>query len=209
MTGMNAKTPTLLATLLALTLALPVAAQTVDTDGDGVPDAAEAALGTDPLVADTDGDGTNDLKDADATFAPNPIDLTGAPAPFAISELLVENNVEPGTSKATSDHLEIAVTNKGTTPLGGFSIYYTFTDQDSGKVDSIYRKLDGFTVPAGGEARIQFDDGTVAGHFRANPNSIYITSQAAKVVDVMLKVDGFAPVSAQVLKDKGGAEAVD
>ncbi|MGQ0567838.1 MAG: hypothetical protein ACT4OK_22610 [Gemmobacter sp.] len=208
---MSAKTSTLLATLLALTLALPVVAQTAgtDTDGDGVPDAAEAALGTDPLVADTDGDGANDLKDADATFAPNTMDMTGAPAPFAIRELLVENNVEPGTSKAAPDHLEIAVSNSGATPLTGFSIYFTFTDQDSGKVDSIYRKLDGFSVPAGGEARIQFDDGTIAGHFRANPNSIYITSQAGKVVDVMLKADGFAPVSAQILKDKGGAEAAD
>jgi len=64
-------------------------------------------------------------------------------------------------------------------------------------------------VPAGGEARIQFDDGKAAGHFRANPNSIYITSQAGKVVDVMLKLDGFAPVTAQVMKDKGGAEAAD
>ncbi|MFZ5710838.1 MAG: hypothetical protein ACOY4T_14355 [Pseudomonadota bacterium] len=208
---MTAKTPTLMATLLAVTLAMPLAAQTagVDTDGDGVPDAAEAVLGTDPLVADTDGDGTNDLKDADATFAPNPIDPSGAPAPFKISDLLVENNVVPGTSKAAPDHLEIAVTNTGSTPLTGFSIYYSFTDKDSGKVESVFRKLDGFTVPAGGEARINFDDGTVAGHFRANPNSIYITSQAGKVVDVMLKLDGFAPVSAQVQKDKGGAEAAD
>ena len=206
---MKATTPTLLALLLAVSIPLSAQAASDDTDGDGVPDAAEAALGTDPLVADTDGDGTNDLKDADATFAPNPIDPAGAAAPFKISELLVENNVEPGTSNAAADHLEIAVANTGTTDLTGFSLYYSFTDQDSRKVESVFRKLDGFSVPAGGEARIQFDDGTVAGHFRANPNSIYITSQAGKVVDVVLKLDGFAPVSAQVMKDKGGAEAAD
>ena len=32
----------------------------VDTDGDGLTDTAEEALGTDPLNADTDGDGLND-----------------------------------------------------------------------------------------------------------------------------------------------------
>ncbi len=206
---MTARPFPLLAMLLAVTLPMAAQAAADDTDGDGVPDAAEAVLGTDPLVADTDGDGANDLADADATFAPNPIDTSGTPAPFKISELLVENNVEPGTSKPAPDHLEIAVTNSGTTALTGFSIYYTFTDKDTGKVESVFRTLDGFSVPAGGEARIQFDDGKVAGHFRANPNSIYITSQAGKVVDVMLKLDGFAPVTAQVMKDKGGAEAAD
>lgn len=83
------------------------------------------------------------------------------------------------------------------------------TDADSGKVESIFRKLDGFMVPAGGEARIHFDEGVVPGHFRANPNSIYTTSEAAKAVTLVLKADGFAPVSVDVAKDKGGAEAAD
>ena len=56
---------------------------------------------------------------------------------------------------------------------------------------------------------MHFDDATIAGHYRANPNGIYITSQAAKVFDVMLKANGFAPVSVQINKDKGGAEAAD
>ena len=58
-------------------------------------------------------------------------------------------------------------------------------------------------------ARLHLDDGAVAGHFRANPNSIYITSQAAKTISVVLKADGFAPVSVDIAKDKGGAEAAD
>jgi hypothetical protein len=49
----------------------------------------------------------------------------------------------------------------------------------------------------------------VPGHFRANPNSIYTTSQAAKTFTAMLKADGFAPVSVEIAKDKGGAEAAD
>ncbi|OYX27084.1 MAG: hypothetical protein B7Z10_01480 [Rhodobacterales bacterium 32-66-7] len=199
-----------LVSILGLTLANPGFSQTAtDTDGDGVPDAAEALLGTDPMVADTDGDGPSDLADTDPAFMANPLDMTGAPAPFAIKEALVENNYDYAAKKDATDHLELLVTNSGSMDLSGFSIYYSMTDADTGKVEGTFRKLDGFSVPAGGEARIHFDDGTVAGHFRANPNSIYLTSQAAKAVSVVLKADGFAPVSVDVAKDKGGAEAAD
>lgn len=199
-----------LVSILGLTLANPGFSQTAtDTDGDGVPDAAEALLGTDPMVADTDGDGPSDLADTDPAFMANPLDMTGAPAPFAIKEALVENNYDYAAKKDATDHLELLVTNSGSMDLSGFSIYYSMTDADTGKVEGTFRKLDGFSVPAGGEARIHFDDGAVAGHFRANPNSIYLTSQAAKAVSVVLKADGFAPVSVDVAKDKGGAEAAD
>lgn len=199
-----------LVSILGLSLASPGFSQTAtDTDGDGVPDAAEALLGTDPMVADTDGDGQNDLADTDPAFMANPLDMTGAPAPFAIKEALVENNYDYAAKKDATDHLELLVTNSGSMDLSGFSIYYSMTDADTGKVEGTFRTLDGFSVPAGGEARIHFDDGTVAGHFRANPNSIYLTSEAAKTVSVVVKADGFAPVSVDVAKDKGGAEAAD
>jgi hypothetical protein len=199
-----------LASILGLTLAHPGVAQTAaDSDGDGVPDTAEALLGTDPMVADTDGDGQNDLADSEPAFMANPIDLTGAAAPYAIKEALVENNYDYAARKDATDHLELLVANSGNTDLAGFSIYYSIKDADSGKVEGTFRKLDGFSVPAGGEARIHFDDGTVAGHFRANPNSIYVTSQAAKTFTVVLKAEGFAPVTIDIAKDKGGAEAAD
>ncbi len=199
-----------LASILGLTLAHPGFSQTAaDSDGDGVPDTAEVLLGTDPMVADTDGDGQNDLADSEPAFMANPIDMTGAVAPFAIKEALVENNYDYAAKKDATDHLELLVTNSGTTDLMGFSIYYTIKDADTGKVEGTFRKLDGFTVPAGGEARIHFDDGATPGHFRANPNSIYATSQAAKTFSIVVKADGFAPVSVDIAKDKGGAEAAD
>lgn len=199
-----------LASILGLTLAHPGFSQTAtDSDGDGVPDTAEALLGTDPMVADTDGDGQNDLADTEPVFMDNPIDMTGATAPFAIKEALVENNYDYAAKKDATDHLELLVTNSGNTDLTGFSIYYSMKDADTGKVEGTFRKLDGFSVPAGGEARIHFDDSTLPGHFRANPNSIYITSQAAKTISVVLKADGFAPVTVDIAKDKGGAEAAD
>lgn len=198
-----------LASLLGLTLAAPSLAQDLDTDGDGVPDASEVLLGTDPMVADTDGDGQNDLADSDPTFLASPIDASGAAAPLAIKEALVENNYDPAAKTDASDHLELLVANTGTVPLTGFSIYVSITDTDSGKVESSYRVLDGFEVPAGGKARLHFDDATTAGHFRANPNSIYATSKAAKTFSVVLKAEGFAPVTSNIAKDKGGAEAAD
>ena len=199
------------ASLLGLTLGHPGFTQTAntDTDGDGVPDQAEALLGTDPMVADTDGDGQNDLADAEPVFMANPIDASGAPAPFAIKEALVENNYDFAAKTDATDHLELLVTNSGSEPVTNFRVYFSITDTDSGKVEGTLLKLDGFSVPPGGEARIHFDDATMAGHFRFNPNSIYTTSQAAKTFTVILKADGFAPVSIDIAKDKGGAEAAD
>ena len=195
--------------ILNAVLSMPVAAQTLDTDGDGVPDTSEVLLGTDPMVADTDGDGLNDLADTDAAFMPNPMKMDGPAAPFTIAEALVENNYDAVKKADATDHLELLVKNPGATDLTGFSIYYAIKDADTGTIEGTFRKLDGFSVPAGGEARIHLDDGAVAGHFRANPNSIYITSQAAKTITFVLKADGLAPVSIDVAKDKGGAEAAD
>lgn len=211
MTLTNFLTTAVTATFVSLILAGPGFSQTAttDTDGDGVPDTAEVLLGTDPTVADTDGDGQNDLADADPTFMASPIDATGAAAAFAIKEALVEDNYDYATKTAANDHLELLITNTGTAPLTGLSIYYSIKDADSGKVEGTFRKLDGFEVAASGEARIHFDEGTEPGHFRANPNSIYTTSQAAKTFSVTVKADGFAPVTTEIAKDKGGPEAAD
>ncbi len=202
--------PTLL-TILALNISLapPLAAQTTDTDGDGVPDTSEVLLGTDPMVADTDGDGVNDLADADAAFMPNPMTLDGPAAPFTVVEALVENNFDPVKKADATDHLELVFHNPGPTDLTGFSIYYAIKDADSGTVEGTFRHLDGFAVPAGADARIHFDDGLEPGHFRANPNSIYASSQAAKTFTVVVQVDGFAPLTTEIAKDKGGPEAAD
>ena len=202
--------PTLAALVITAAMTGPLAAQTADdTDGDGVPDAAEVLLGTDPLVADTDGDGQNDLADADAAFAPNPMAMDGPAAPFTITEALVENNVDPVLKVTADDHLEVAISNSGATDLTGFSIYYAITDVDSGVVEGTFQTLDGFVVPAGSETRIHLDAGTTPGHFRTNPNSIYVTSQAAKTVTVVVQAAGFAPVSVDIAKDAGGPELAD
>ncbi len=185
-------------------------AAVTDTDGDGVPDSAEPLLHTDPMNADTDGDGLNDLADPAPFFAENPFAASTATAiaPFHIGELLVENNVDPVAHKDAPDHLEIQVVNDGSTDLTGFALYFTLTDADSGVQEGYILHPD-ITVPAGGDARIHLDDSGLAGHLRANPNSIYVISQAAKHVSVTMGLDGFAPVTATMEKDAGGAEQAD
>nr|MDO8114053.1 PKD domain-containing protein [Candidatus Sigynarchaeota archaeon] len=51
----------------------------IDTDGDGLVDALEASIGTDPANADTDGDGASD--GAEISVLSNPFDPLDRPAP--------------------------------------------------------------------------------------------------------------------------------
>ncbi len=198
---------TLAALLLSTSLAHAQSAST-DTDGDGVPDISEPLLHTDPMNPDTDGDGQNDLADNDPVTAPDPTVAGGAPATYRLGEVLVENNVDPATHKDAPDHLEIQVLNDGASDLSGMTLFYTITDADSGARES-YVYHPAVAVPAGGEARIHVDEGTMTGHLRANPNSLYVTSLAGKHVTVSVQADGFAAVRGSVEKDPGGAETAD
>ena len=199
--------------LIAISLFMVMAASTVhaagkDSDGDGVPDMAEKLLQTDPLNPDTDGDGQNDLADKAPVFAPSPIQLGGSPASFHLGELLVENNVDPVAHKDAPDHLEIQLVNDGAKPLSGFTLYYTLADVDTGAQEAYIGRPE-VTVPAHGDARIHIDDSGLPAHLRANPNSIYATSQSAKTLSVTLQLPGEAPVRQTIKKDAGGAEQAD
>lgn len=48
----------------------PTCNASADADGDGLDDCAEAALGSDRLVADTDGDGSTDADEVDCKSDP-------------------------------------------------------------------------------------------------------------------------------------------
>jgi len=203
-------TTSLFAVLTAFTLSAAAPAFAAqDTDGDGVPDSAEPLIHTDPMNVDTDGDGINDLEDGNPVFADNPISADGAPAPFTIEKAQVEDNYDQVARKDAPDHLELQLANSGNTDLTDFSVYYTIKDKDTGDTEGYFANLDGFSVPAGGHGIIHFDDATMAGHFRANPNSIYTASQNAKLFVIEVKAGGFQPVTVEINKDAGGAETAD
>jgi hypothetical protein len=140
----------------------------------------------------------------------NPINNTATDVLLAIDEVLVENNVDPATGKAADDHLEIAVTNTGTTELTGFEVYYTITDPTTGDTESYYTKLpDTFTIAAGASRTIHFDNSGAPDHFPDNPYSLYHTSLNGLDVTVEVSAQGAAPQTATVQKDPGGDEVAD
>lgn len=194
--------------LLMLTTASVPAWAATDTDRDGVPDAAEAVLGTDPLNADTDGDGANDLADKNPVSAENPIAQSGKPNGFTFTAK-VEDNSDPVTKKDVSDHLELEVKNTSGEDLKGLAVYYTLKDDVTGKVESYFKPLTELVIGKDATVAVNFDDTSAAGHFRDNPNSIYRTSENGKMFTVQLAAAGFAPVQVEFKKDKGGAEKAD
>lgn len=183
------------------------ASAAADSDNDGLPDSAEALLGTDPQNADTDGDGANDKDDPKPVSAENPITETSTIKAFKIDSVLAENNVDEAGADAP-DHLEITVTNTGTTDItDGWDLYYTLTDQKTGDAQSFYMTLPGFSVPAGKTVHLHIDTSGASGHFRADPNSSFYTGDNQLKVEATLHATGFAPQTGSVLKDAASAEA--
>ena len=199
---------TSLAVILSLVGSMSMAAGP-DSDADGVPDAAEPLLHTDPGNADTDGDGQNDLADAAPVTAADPTVAGGAPTPFHIGEALVEDNFDPVAKAAAADHLELQLVNDTATGVTGLTVFTTFTDADTGAAEAYAASLGALVIPAKGDVRVHFDDTGLPGHWRANPNAIYVTTAAAKHVTVMVQAAGFEPVKMAIEKDAGGAEQAD
>ena len=202
------KSTTALALILSLVGTMSMAAGP-GGDGDGVPDAGEPLLHTDPRNPDTDGDGQNDLADVAPVTAPDLTVAGGARSPFHIAEALVEDNFDPVAKADAGDHLELQLVNDTATEVTGLTVYYTFADVDTGATEAYAAALGALAIPAGGAVRVHFDGTGQSGHLRANPNSIYVTGMAAKHVTVSVQAAGFAAVGLAFEKDAGGPEEAD
>jgi hypothetical protein len=189
------------------------AAPNTDSDGDGIPDAAEVVLGTDPLLADTDGDGVNDKADSKPLDAVNPIVQAGKSGGPVATAAKVEDNFDPAT-KDIPDHLEIDVKNPGASAIQGIQIHYAIKDNSTGKTESYYRNLSAFKIPAGQSAVVHFDTTgspnftAAANHFRINVNSLLYKSPNAKTLTIQVASAGYSP-STLAIKKADGVEKAD
>jgi hypothetical protein len=139
----------------------------------------------------------------------NPITNTASAQTLKIDSVLVENNVD-AKGKGTSDHLEIALSNTGTTDATEIEVFYTFTDTTAATTENYYTKLPAdFTVPAGGKRIIHFDDTGAPDHFPVNKFSLYYISKNAIDVSVTVSAKDAAVQKLELKKDAGGAEAAD
>ncbi len=175
-----------------------------DLDGDGIPDAAEKILGTNPYTADTDGDGLTDLEDPQPTMLDNPIvESSTEQMPVLVKDVRVENNQD-------ADHLEITLQNTGKVSLMNWEIFYTITDKKTGVQEAYYQPLTGLDISAGGTATIHFDNNvSISNHYYGNMNGLYGTSANGLVFDITLHADGYAPIQINLEKDEGAAEVAD
>lgn len=138
----------------------------------------------------------------------NPITNTATAQTLTIDSVLVENN-EDSAGKAVDDHLEIALTNTGTSELSGFEAFYTFSDPTAGTEESYHADLTGFAIPAGSSRTVHFDNTGAVDHYPVNQFSLYYTSTNALDVEVQISAEGAAIQTATVQKDAGGAEVPD
>ena len=141
--------------------------------------------------------------------ASNPISNTSTEPGLKIEKVLVEDNVNPATGKDAPDHLEIALRNESDKEMSGFEVYYEITDLTTDAKEGYHAKLEGFTIPAGGERVVHFDDTGEPDHYPVNKFSLYHLSKNEMQVDVTVSATGFAPQTATVKKDAGGDENPD
>jgi hypothetical protein len=176
-----------------------------DSDHDGLPDAVEKTLGTNPHAADTDGDGQPDKTDPDPLYAPDPLKETSTtPAPVKVLDSRVEDNSN------AADHLEIRLANTGKSVLNDFEVYFTVSDRLAPtKKEGYYVKLTRFGLQPGETKTLHFDNRSGDGHFPGNPYGLYGTSRNELEFRVRLHAQGYAVREILVKKAKGTAEVAD
>lgn len=194
-------TRTLLKTLAAAALAGTVLA--------GCSAAGTGTAGAPAATSGGNGVRSNDPQDVAPGRYPDRITNTSTQPGLTITTALVENNVDPVTTKPVNDHLELTVRNGAATAMSGFEIFYTVTDTTTKQQESYDKVLTGFTLAAGETKTINLDNQAGPGHYGINANGLYYKSTNALDFSVKLSAQGFAPQTQAVSKAAGGAEKKD
>jgi hypothetical protein len=139
--------------------------------------------------------------------AENPITNTGTKKGLAISETMVENNVDKASGKEVSDRLQFTIKNSSAEQITGVEVYYTMTETPTGKTESYHQKLEGLTIAPDTEATVYFDNESGEGHYPENKFSIYRTSPNEVKFDIEVSAPGFAVARGTALKEEGFEEA--
>ncbi len=139
--------------------------------------------------------------------AENPITNTGTKKGLAISETMVENNVDKASGKEVSDRLQFTIKNSSAEQITGVEVYYTMTETPTGKTESYHQKLEGLTLAPDTEATVYFDNESGEGHYPENKFSIYRTSPNEVKFDIEVSAPGFAVARGTALKEEGFEEA--
>lgn len=151
---------------------------------------------------------SQDPQDVVPGLYKNQIQNTATQVGFVIASTMVENNVDTA-GKTVDDHLELTLKNAAGHELTDFEVYYTITDPTTNKKEGYYKKLIGFVLKNGETQQINFDNKQGVGHFTANKNSIYYTSNNKLLFDVTVSASGVKVQTTQIAKAAGGAETKD
>ncbi len=152
---------------------------------------------------------SNNPQDVVPGAYPNEIKNTATTTGFTIKSGTLENNTDPLTGKAVSDHLELTLVNVTHKPLTDFEVYYTMTDTKTQQQEAYYKKLTGYTLAANATSVIYFDNKTGDGHFTANKTSLYYKSTNVIEFGVQVSTPGYVIQKIQLSKAAGGAETKD
>lgn len=82
----------------------------LDPDGDGLTNAQEVPLGTDPFRADTDGDGFSDGMEV--TAGSNPLDPQSTPIHYAYTVISILNNTDPSVASGVWTGPAVSILNR-------------------------------------------------------------------------------------------------
>jgi hypothetical protein len=139
----------------------------------------------------------------------NILPASTGPEGFKIAQAIVENNEDPVTKKAVSDHLEIALANIIDKDISNITVDYLIENTKTNKNESYHAILNDFILKSKETQTIHFDNGNGTNHFWVNKYSMYYISQDPLKFTITVSAEGYKTQTVQVNKDAGGAEQAD